>query len=65
MNQRRAYLNQHTCNVAFQLLGYLNFFLWASDLWFLYKETLWFQNRIGGGGASSSGMSPGGGHGNI
>lgn len=27
------------------LLGYLNFFLWASDLWFLYKETIWFQNR--------------------
>lgn len=28
-----------------QILGFLNFFLWASDLWFLYKETIWFQGR--------------------
>lgn len=27
------------------LLGFLNFFLWASDLWFLYKETHWFKMR--------------------
>lgn len=27
------------------LLGFLNFFLWASDLWFLYKETEWFKTR--------------------
>ncbi|XP_034248957.1 synaptophysin-like [Thrips palmi] len=27
------------------LLGFLNFFLWASDLWFLYKETQWFKMR--------------------
>uniref|UniRef100_A0A0K8TRD2 Putative conserved plasma membrane protein n=1 Tax=Tabanus bromius TaxID=304241 RepID=A0A0K8TRD2_TABBR len=27
------------------VLGFLNFFLWASDLWFLYKETIWFQGR--------------------
>lgn len=26
------------------ILGFLNFFLWASDLWFLYKETQWFKN---------------------
>lgn len=25
------------------ILGFLNFFLWATDLWFLYKETTWFQ----------------------
>ncbi|RZF33350.1 hypothetical protein LSTR_LSTR007695 [Laodelphax striatellus] len=25
------------------LLGCLSFFLWAADLWFLYKETPWFQ----------------------
>ena len=24
------------------ILGFLNFFLWASDLWFLFKETIWF-----------------------
>lgn len=28
-------------------IGFLNFFLWASDLWFVYKETLWFQSRQG------------------
>lgn len=27
------------------LFGFLNFFLWASDLWFLYKETYWFKER--------------------
>lgn len=27
------------------LIGYLNFFLWGSDLWFLYKETHWFKER--------------------
>ncbi|KAK2721126.1 synaptophysin-like isoform X1 [Artemia franciscana] len=27
------------------LLGFLNFFLWASNLWFVYKETAWFQPR--------------------
>jgi len=27
------------------IIGFLNFFLWASDLWFLYKETIWFQGR--------------------
>jgi hypothetical protein len=27
------------------LLGFLNFFLWASNLWFIYKETKWFANR--------------------
>lgn len=25
-------------------LGFLNFFLWAFDLWFLYKETQWFKD---------------------
>jgi len=27
------------------LLGFLNFFLWASNLWFVYKETHWFAGR--------------------
>jgi len=27
------------------LLGFLNFFLWASNLWFIYKETSHFANR--------------------
>ena len=29
------------------ILGFLNFFLWASNLWFVYKETYWFQTRQG------------------
>lgn len=29
------------------ITGFLNFFLWASDLWFLYKETPWFHTRQG------------------
>jgi hypothetical protein len=38
------------------LLGFLNFFLWTSDLWFVYKETMWWKMRTttqttaGGGG---------------
>lgn len=31
------------------ITGFLNFFLWASDLWFLYKETPWFHTRQGVG----------------
>jgi len=27
------------------LLGFLNFFLWGSNLWFIYKETKWFAER--------------------
>ena len=25
------------------LLGFLNFFLWSCNLWYLYKETAWFR----------------------
>lgn len=41
------------------LFGYLNFFLWASDLWFLYKETHWFKERQqqnGEGGGIGAGV---------
>jgi hypothetical protein len=27
------------------LLGFINFFLWAANLWFLYKETSWFNGE--------------------
>jgi len=27
------------------LFGFLNFFLWASNLWFLYKETNWYKAK--------------------
>jgi len=37
------------------ILGFLNFFLWASSLWFVYKETAWFANR---GGATPGGSQP-------
>lgn len=39
------------------ILGFLNFFLWASDLWFLYKETQWFKNASPAAPASSPGIS--------
>ncbi|KAF7287708.1 synaptophysin-like protein 2 [Rhynchophorus ferrugineus] len=31
-----------TLNISV-ILGFLNFIIWAADLWFLYKETAWFQ----------------------
>lgn len=43
------------------LIGYLNFFLWGSDLWFLYKETYWFkerQNQIQNGAGGSNMNAP-------
>ena len=27
------------------LIGFLNVFLWASNIWFLYKETAWYNDR--------------------
>lgn len=27
------------------IFGFLNFFLWSANLWFLYKETAWFAGR--------------------
>uniref|UniRef100_T1IT37 MARVEL domain-containing protein n=1 Tax=Strigamia maritima TaxID=126957 RepID=T1IT37_STRMM len=39
--------NFATLNVSV-LLGFLNFFLWAANLWFIYKETTWFLNRTQG-----------------
>ena len=27
------------------LFGFLNCFLWASNTWFLYKETAWYRSR--------------------
>ena len=27
------------------LIGFLNCFLWAANIWFLYKETAWYRNR--------------------
>ena len=32
------------------LLGFLNFFLWTGNLWFLYKETVWFSGNKEGSG---------------
>lgn len=34
-----------TLNISV-VLGFLNFFLWAADLWFVYKETAWFQGNL-------------------
>lgn len=38
------------------LFGYLNFFLWGSDLWFLYKETIWFQGHQPGAGLNGGSL---------
>ncbi|KAL5282135.1 hypothetical protein ACFFRR_005402 [Megaselia abdita] len=27
------------------IVGFLNFFLWTSNLWFIYKETIWFTKH--------------------
>jgi hypothetical protein len=29
----------------FQIVGFLNFFLWFATLWFIYKETNWFASK--------------------
>jgi len=34
--------NYKKANISI-IVGFLNFFLWASNLWFLYKETSWFS----------------------
>lgn len=39
------------------LIGYLNFFLWGSDLWFLYKETYWFKERQPTNGDAAGGSN--------
>ena len=31
------------------LLGFLNWFLWSANLWFLYKETRWFKGSQANG----------------
>ncbi|KAJ8923503.1 hypothetical protein NQ315_010081 [Exocentrus adspersus] len=36
--------NFSTLNISV-IFGFLNFFLWAADLWFIYKETAWFQGN--------------------
>ena len=33
--------------VSAVLLGFLNFFLWTANLWYLYKETAWFRGGQG------------------
>jgi len=38
----KFYGNFKKANVSI-IVGFLNFFLWASNLWFLYKETSWFS----------------------
>lgn len=39
------------------LIGFLNFFLWGSDLWFLYKETYWFKERQQQNGDAAGGSN--------
>jgi len=39
------------------IFGFLNFFLWTSNLWFIYKETTWFLEN-GPGAGTDSGLPP-------
>ncbi|EFX81579.1 hypothetical protein DAPPUDRAFT_102301 [Daphnia pulex] len=40
------------------IFGFLNFFLWTVNLWFLYKETSWFQQDNPASAAGAGGVSP-------
>jgi len=39
------------------IIGFLNFFLWTVNLWFLYKETSWFLEN-GPSAGTDSGLPP-------
>ncbi|XP_044256743.1 synaptoporin-like [Tribolium madens] len=43
-NCKASTSNFSTLNISV-IFGFLNFFLWAADLWFLYKETSWFPGN--------------------
>nr|XP_053637109.1 synaptophysin-like [Cherax quadricarinatus] len=38
------------------ILGFLNVFLWASNLWFLYKETHYFKDKANAKAAATNAM---------
>uniref|UniRef100_A0A8C5D6R7 Synaptoporin-like n=1 Tax=Gouania willdenowi TaxID=441366 RepID=A0A8C5D6R7_GOUWI len=42
------------CGSVHGVFGYLNFVLWAGNIWFVFKETSWHKGagRLAGGGAS-------------
>lgn len=35
------------CNLVIQILGWLASFIWASSLWFVYKDTTWHKDKTG------------------
>ena len=34
--------------LIFQVFGFLNFFVWGGNLWFLFKETPWHSPKRSG-----------------
>jgi len=40
------------------LLGFLNVFVWAGNIWFLYKETPWHNKSLASAGAPSTVQQP-------
>lgn len=43
--------------VCLQVFGFLNFVLWAGNIWFVFKETSWHKgaSRLAGGAAEKQG----------
>ncbi|XP_045606733.1 synaptophysin isoform X2 [Procambarus clarkii] len=39
------------------ILGFLNVFLWASNIWFLYKETRYFKDKANAAAAENKGIA--------
>ncbi|RDD47222.1 Synaptophysin-like protein 2 [Trichoplax sp. H2] len=40
------------------VFGFLNWFLWSANLWFLYKDTPWFKGQNNNNSSSKYGASP-------
>ncbi|CAG7835041.1 unnamed protein product [Allacma fusca] len=41
------------------LFGFINFILWAANLWFLYKETTWFESILKNSAPSTAATTTG------
>ena len=37
-----SFLFSQTSLMSLQLFGFINFFLWAGNCWFVFKETPWY-----------------------
>jgi hypothetical protein len=55
-NMQKKEKKNYCLHFLLQIFGFLNFFIWTVNLWFLYKETSWFQQDAAAAGAG--GQSP-------